>query len=479
MLAAVTWSRRELLAGLGVASASAIVAACGGSVRRPEHADAVHAELRTWLGEAIAILVGAGYQAPHALAVSRRRIIAALDVLGSGVARHRSDGVVLSVRDQAGRPREHVTNDLSRDGVLAAARVLAGNARPASVDLGQAPAPPRAPRPDPSVLSDAQLLARVGKLAARDRGLSSRIVYAAALLDIDDAQVWSVEPGRMLEQRIVRVRRSITRVAWHGTRPVAAEASHAWAGSVDAQDLDDEQIIATREDVLALPTPRAFDDDEHAYILDPAVAAALVDAAVAAMLTRDAMRRPEVAARLAAPRAGSPVLTIVDDPLANAAYGTRAFDDRGQPATARTLVERGQIVGHIDRACRPGHVGVARTAAAHLRVAPGDAQLDALVDAGFLLEGPMAVSVDPGSDRVVVQVARAREYQGGRRTGRMFADIELVGELGALLAGVRGVSAQTRSIGIRDEIDGHPLWRSVDAPWLAGTARLRQRRRPA
>jgi hypothetical protein len=440
---------------------------------------AVSPELRTWLGEAIALLVGAGYQAPHALAVSRRRMVAALDVLGSGVARQRADGVVFSVRGKDGRPREHVTNDLSRDGILAATRVLAGRARPANIDLGRAPAPAAAPHPDPARLGDAQLLARVGALAARDRGLSSRIVYAAALLDIDDAQVWSIEPGRTLETRTVRVRRSITRVAWHGTRPVAAEASRAWAGSVDAQDLDDAQIIATREDVLALPTPRPFDDGEHAYILDPAVGAALVDAAVFAMLTRDASRRPEVAARLAAPRAGSPVLTVVDDPLAANAYGTRAFDDRGQPAAARTLVERGQLAGHIDRACRPGHLGSVRMAATHLRVAPGDVEVDALVDSGFLLEGPTAVSLDPGSDRVRLQVARAREYRGGRRTGRMFADIELVGELTALLGGLSGMSAQTRSFGFRDELDGQPLWRSVDAPWIAGIARLRQLRRSA
>jgi len=51
------------------------------------------------------------------------------------------------------------------------------------------------------------------------------------MIDIDDATVWSVAQGRDLEQRLVRVRRSITRVAWNGTRPIVSEASRGWTGT--------------------------------------------------------------------------------------------------------------------------------------------------------------------------------------------------------------------------------------------------------
>src|SRR6185369_14471234 len=105
-------------------------------------------------------------------------------------------------------------------------------------------------------------------LAARDSALSSRIVYASALMDIDDARVWSVAPGRDLHQRLVRVRRSISRVAWNGTRPVVSEATRAWSGGLDAQDLEDAEIIAAKEAALALMTPRAFEDRDYAFALD-------------------------------------------------------------------------------------------------------------------------------------------------------------------------------------------------------------------
>jgi len=426
------------------------------------------------------VLQGAGFRAT-ALAGSRRRTTAALDVLGSGVARSRADGVVLTVRGKDGTSREQVTNDLSRQGVLAAVKALTGSSstKAASVDFGPMPRGVENPTPDPMRMSDSDMLSRVGALAARDKHQSSRIVYAASLLDIDDAHVWSVAPGRMLEQRLVRVRRSVTRVAWHGSRPMISEASRGWMGGVDAQDLTDDEIIGARENVLVLLTPRVFTDGEHTFMLEPAVAANVFDVALRALVTRDAQRVPEVASRLAIGRAATaPLLTIVDDPTVTDAYGGFRFDDRGELAAPKTLVDNGQLAGRIERERRPGHVGASETTPSHVRVTPGAVDTEALLTDGFSLEEPIATIIDPASDRVVVQVARAREWLAGRRTGRMFADIEVVADLSGLFAGITELSKQTKSIGIRDESEGQPRWRSVDTPWLRGRAFLRQRRRP-
>lgn len=438
----------------------------------------VSPELRTWLHDAVATLRGGGYSAVHVLAVSRQRTTAAVDVLGAGVRRDRCDGLVITVRDRDGFVREQVTNDLSRDGIRAAVRVLAPDARAASIDFGRAPAPPKPPSPDPELLSDGQLLARAATLAARDRELSSRIVYSAALLDIDDARVWSVAPGRDLQSRIVRVRRSITRVAWNDTRPVVGEAARAWAGGIDDHDLDDSELVAAREGVLAQMTPRAFDDGEYAFALEPAVTAHLLDAAVHALLTASAARRPEVAQRLAiGASVGAPLLTLVDDPGAAGAYGGFAFDDAGEPARAVTLIEAGRLAARLERPRRPGHVGRALPAASHLRLSAGSIEHAQILDDGFTVEGPLDTMVDPVTGRVVIAAARARERSGGKRTGRMFADIEIAGELSTLLAGVTGLSKQTRAFGVRDEVDGQPRWRSIEAPWLCGRGMLRARRR--
>jgi hypothetical protein len=465
----VTWNRREVLAALGVGAAHALLA-CTGSPPPLARPAIDPGEVRTWLRDAVARLHAAGFTHAHALAVTRRRTRAAIDALGAGVARARTDGVVLATGSA-----EQVTSELSRAGVLAAVRALTGTLHaPARLDFG----PPPARTAEPKQLADYELIDRVAALAARDQNLSSRIVYAAALIDVDDAHVWAVGPGHDREQRIVRIKRTITRVAWNGTRPVISEASRAWAGSgVDERDLSDAEIAAARDHALALMTPAAFPDGEHAITLEPSVVAALVDAAVRTLLTTGAARRPEVARRLAVGRSvAAPLLTLVDDPAAKASYGGYAFDDLGAPAAATTLLDRGQVVGVLAPHRRPGHIGPLEAAPSHLRLAAGTAGVQ--LDAGFQLEGGMTAVVDPASDHVVVAAARARELTGGTRTGRIYADIELVGELGPLLASVNAVGNETDSFGLRDERDGLPRFRSIEAPWLRARGTLRARRRP-
>jgi predicted Zn-dependent protease len=492
----VSWNRREVLGSLGVASAQALLWACGGRAAPVRHAPTeVSGEIRSWLRDAVATL-RSQFTFAHALAVSRRRTTGAIDVLGAGVSRGRYDSVVLTVRDKDGARREQVTSDLSQAGVAAAVHGLIGTSvRPAKLDFG---APWTATRTiakgDPRTFDDVNLLDRVATLARRDHELSSRIVYAATLIDIDDADVWSVAPGHDLEQRLVRVRRVMTRVAWNGTRPVVSEVARAWTGGVDVQDLSDDDIAEVTRGALVMMTPTSFDDGVKKLVLAPTVAATVIDAAARGLLTSAAIRRPEVARRLAVGASvASPVLTLVDDPTAAASYGGFDFDDEGEPAALVTLLDGGHVVGRLadadavdaklaiaaGRGRRPGHVGPVEPAPSHLRLVAGGTAADDLISDGFVLQGGLGAVVDPASDRIVIAVARAEERRAGKPTGRVFADLELVGDLAKLLASVTSVSKETATLGVRDEIDGQPRWRSIESPSLAVEGLVRARRRPA
>jgi TldD protein len=487
-------NRREALGTLGMASAHTLLWAfgCHSAPRTVQHVAQSGGAVRTWLHDAISALRGAGLDAPHALAVTRRRTTAAIDVLGNGVSRGRGDGVVLSVRDRDGTAREHATSDLSADGVADAVQTLIGRSggAPKRVDFGR----PRVWNAGGVNLEDGVLLARVEAMATRDDALSSRIVYQAASIDIDDAIVWSVAPGQDLEQRLVRVRRAAMRVAWNGTRPVVSEVARAWSGSIDDQELAPGEIAGATRAALLLMTPTPFEDGDYGIVLSPDVAAAIVDAAVDALLTSAAMRRPEVARRLAiGASVASPLLTLVDDPTADGAYGGFHFDDEGELAAPVLLLDRGHVVGRLgDRAGviagvatvagrgrRPGLVGRVAPAASHLKLAPGEGDREKLLEDGFILEGALGAVVDPASDRLVVAVARAKELHGGKLTGRVFADVELVGDLASVLASVQAASKETATLGVRDDIDGLPRWRSVETPWLRARGRLRARRTTA
>jgi hypothetical protein len=478
----VTWNRRELLGSLGIGTASTLLwtFGCGGPPppARPASPVETAPQVRMWLRDAVARLA-AVYPSVHALAVARRRTTVAVDVVGTAVGRARRDGVVLTVRDAAGVWREQVTSELTQSGILTAVRALGGAGKRAAIELGPMAAAP----PIPRAMDDQELRNRVEALGRNDKALNSRVVYAAALIDIEDAHVWSMRagtkaaPGHDREQRLVRVRKVVTRAAWNGTRPVLSEVERSWIGDLDDVQLDGATVMNTTRTALELMTPGAFEDRIRPVVLDPSVAASLVDAGTRALLTAAAMRRPEVAKRAAlGATVGSVQLNVADDPTVKGAYGGFQFDDEGKPATRIALIEGGRAVALLDRGRRPGHVGHLEQGPSHLVVAPGTTPVEALAEDGLILENATGTVVDPSTGRVVIGAARARELRKGRQTGRVFADVELVGDLRALMQGVTAMSADVRTTSFREDELGEPRWRSVQAPHFRAEGFVRARR---
>ena len=291
-----------MLEALGLASAYAFAFGCGAPQKAARRApDELSSEVRAWLRDAVATIHGAGLTG-SALAVSRSHTVAAIDVLGAGVNHARADAVVLIARDPRGR-REQVTSDLTREGVEGAVRALVGRATPARIgghadksgqmiDFGPPAPPPAVPKPDPAQLADSALLDSIAAIEKRDHGLTSRIVYASGLVEVDDATVWSIAEHRDLEQRLYRVRRQITRVAWNGLRPMISEVSRAWSGGIHDQTFSDDELASARDTALALMTPGTFSDGMHDLVLAPDVVAGILDAATRMLWTARAARRP-------------------------------------------------------------------------------------------------------------------------------------------------------------------------------------------
>jgi predicted Zn-dependent protease len=471
----VTVHRREILGGFGVGAAATLLWAFGCRAQLPavRRAPQVSRDVRSWLHDAVGRLA-AVYPSVHALAVSRRRTTAALDVIGPGFARLRGDGAVLTVGLSDGTRREHVTSELTADGIDAAVQALGAPRQAAAIDAGPTPATPD----EPPAIDDRDLRHRL-ELLQTDARPSSRIVYAAALIDIDDAIVWSVAPGRDLEQRLVRVRQAVTRAAWNGNLPVVATAEHAWSGWLDDQPLTPADIAAAGDAARKLMTPGTLDDGERTVVLDPSVVAIVLDTLARGRLTAapGAPRGPE-------PRLASAAITVIDDPTAPASYGGFAFDDEGEPAAALTLVDAGRITGRLaDRATggtgrgrRPGHLARLSPASSHLQLVPGAADPSQLYTDGLVLEAGLAASFDPGSDRIRIACGRARELRAGNATGRVYADVELVGSLTALLTAADAVATTPASFAIPSAADRDPTWRSISTPALRTRGLVRARR---
>lgn len=488
--------RRELLGALGATSATTLLWALGCTrPAPPARTPRVDGELRAWLYDAVARLA-AVYPSVHALAVSRHRTVAARDVLGGGQAREHRTGVIFTIRDATGARREYATSELTAAGIATATRALGAADRRASIhpaelgDVGEALAQPAATRSsqsgpaahaaqrnaaeqrpgaaDPDATEQAAIDARLDALLQRAGERASQIVYAAGLVDLDDAVVWSITPERAQYQRLARVRETVTRAAWTGTQPVLVERQRAWTGALAPRGIDDIALDEANRGALELMTPGDFPDGTHAVVLDASVAAALFDALADQLL---AATIPDPAAIAAA------LVTLIDAPATPGAYGCCAFDDAGQAATPITLLDAGHTTASVDlarRARRPGHLGALVVAPTHLALAPGTASTTELYTDGFAIETALSANVDLATDRLRIACQRARELKAGRITGRVYADVEITGSLRATLAAIDAIGNERRSYAAA-HLD-LPLWRSISAPMLRTRAHVRARR---
>ena len=489
MLGAMVFDRRQILGAFGAASASTLLWAlgCGSQLPTVRRAPQVSGEVRTWLHDAVERLA-AHYPTVHALAVSRQRTTAALDVAGTGLARTRRDGAVLTVRERDGIRREYVTSELTADGIAAAVTALASSQRRRTLDFGRAPELPAESPP----LDERDLRHRVERLQ-RDATPSSRIIYAAALLDIDDTVVWSVAPGRDLEQRLVRSRQVATRAAWNGNRASLATVERAWSGWLDDHPFTDDDLAAASAAALELMTPGDFPTGEYTVVLDPSAAALVIETVTRTLLTAGASAAAARDSQLA-----SPLVTLTDDPTTAGAYGHFAFDDEGEPAAPLTLLDHGRVAAHLTdhahggagRGRRPGHLALVEPAPSHLVLAPGATAATALYGDGFLLERGVAIAFDPATDHLRLACARARELKAGNPTGRVYADVELVAPITTFLSTIDGVAdtaAQLTPLAEPPTTDADPtdalghasnaaLWRSIAAPAVRARGLVRPRR---
>jgi predicted Zn-dependent protease len=296
----------------------------------------------------------------------------------------------------------------------------------------------------------------------------------------------------------VRIRQAATRAAWNGTRPVVREIEHAWSGWLDDQPLTPDELAATSQAALELMTPGSFDDGERTVVLDPSVVAILLDTAASGLLTTAAARRPEAARRAglatgpatAGPAAAagatlaSPLVTLVDDPTAPHAYGGFAFDDEGELAAPITLLDAGRVAARLSdhasggagRGRRPGHLARVEPASSHLQLIPGTLDTKQLYGDGFILEGGHVATYDPATDRIRIACARARELRAGNTTGRVYADVELVGSLTALLSAVDAIARDPATFALHPSADRDPRWRSISTPALRTRGLVRARR---
>jgi hypothetical protein len=506
----VDWSRRDVLAGLGVGAASVLVGALGcgargGGGKRAVSAAVADDDLERWLRRAVETL-RAEFPLASAQAVTARRVTAAIDPRGAGVVRGLRAAVVLRADDGKGHVVERATGVLTETSIGA----LAASLRRTSVltapgrDVGLGAVERRGdPQIDPAAAADTAWIDQVETLAARaEPVITSRVVYRGAWLDTDDVVIWQVASGpgvaHVRRQRLVRSRGGLVLMSWGGTLPMVGQVERGAVGGPELVALTDRDVAAIGRGALELTTPGTVPAGEATLLLMPSVVGRLAQVAIAPVLTTAAWRRADLGARARVGQAiGTPAISIraAPDP---AHYGGYHFDDEGVAGATTAVIDAGVLVGPVGdqrgvaavpgaiggAGLRPGHTGAVTPAIGHLAWVPGTAAADPdrLVDDlddGWIVDDAIAGHVDPASWRVTLAVGRARRVRRGAITGHVYADVELSASVPELLASVTAQGSTTETFVSRDGDAADARWSSVAVPAVIARGSLAPRRPPS
>jgi predicted Zn-dependent protease len=386
-------------------------------------------------------------------------------------------GALLLTATDRDQVLEEVVTDLGPAGIERAASALASRAAGARRFPGQrAPAQPfdAASQPDvePRTLAAAGWLEPVEALYTRARRAgASRIVHRAAYAVCDDCETVFVSRERDQAQRLVRTRAGVLFLSQDTRRRALAEHERADTAlrieevgqgglqGLEVAALPDTALAAAADRVLTLFAPTPPPQGLFDVILAPEVAARILRDCVAPALCSDAwLDTGAAAAMLAGQRVAAEAVTLIDDPRAAGAYGSYFFDDQGLAGAASPLIQAGILRGPLTDQQSARILTMPRTASArrvhatapvvpapsNLVLVPGRIGRDALiggVEHGYLLEGCRLARTHLPSWRFAARLARAYEIRRGKLTGVVHADIDLTGDIPALLREVRALSS--------------------------------------
>jgi predicted Zn-dependent protease len=469
-------TRRDLLVVLGRSAAAGAVAAlgCGGRVRAaaPFEVPDARAELRAAVARVRATFPSAsGWM----MLRERTAVVAGSDTRGT--SRQVTALVVLRAVDRAGRVHERAGDDIAAIGAIGDELAALGPGGGKDLDPGSPIELAAKVARDPAKTAASHWLADLDSAVRRIEAVgSSRIVWRAAHAIVDDERRFFVGDGRDVAERAVRVKSGVTMVAWSGTRPMIGEVVVGRAAGLEALALREADVDVATARALELLTPGEPPVGSSRVLLDPSVAAALIGAGVGEVLTAAVATRPDLAAAARATSGASvaaPAIAIADDPTAGG-YGGYATDGDGAKAARTALIEGGVVAGLLARPVRRDD-GALVIRASDLYVAPGAIAADQLLaaaDTALAIEDADGAVVDPATWRVVVRARRARKIVGGTLTGHAWTDVEIRGDLPALLGAVSAIGdTATPSVARGDGAA------STTAPALVTVADVQPRRR--
>ena len=311
---------------------------------------------------------------------------------------------------------------------------------------------------DPEAIPLADLITHFDGVRRRLRAMDDRAVQATCTYARQEVQQVFASRSGLSTQQIRRTHMALLLFVSDGTRQEYCYLPRSGTGGLEMLTVDDDDLRAaatTAGELLAATTiaPGAYD-----VVTDSVTSGIIAHEAFGHGMEADMFLKERArGADYIGKRVGSDLVNIVDDPTLPGAYGCYFVDDEGQRATPTQIIRDGILQGGLTDLYSAARLGIGRTANGRRESVQRKAyarmsntffergshtpdELLASLDNGLYLRETENGMEDPKGWGMQIWVHYAREYRGGKPTGRIFSPVAMTGFVPDVLGDVSMVA---------------------------------------
>ncbi len=311
---------------------------------------------------------------------------------------------------------------------------------------------------DPEAMPLAEQIAHFDGIRRRLRAMDDRAVQAVCTYARQELQQVFASRTGLSTQQIRRTHMALVLFVSDGSRQEYCYVVRSGTGGLERLMIDDDDLRAaatTAGELLAATTvpPGVYD-----VVTDPVTSGIIAHEAFGHGMETDMFLRERArGADYIGKRVGSDLVNIVDDPTLPGAYGCYFVDDEGRRATPTQIIRNGILQGGLTDLYSSARLGIRRTANGRRESVQRKAyarmsntffergqntpdELLASLDHGLYLRETENGMEDPKGWGMQIWVHYAREYRGGKPTGRIFSPVAMTGFVPEVLGDVSMVA---------------------------------------
>ncbi|MGQ9584908.1 MAG: TldD/PmbA family protein [Anaerolineae bacterium] len=307
---------------------------------------------------------------------------------------------------------------------------------------------------DPRSVPLAEKFERFRTVQRQLAGLDPRVINAEVRYTETHEQRFFANRTRLLRQEIHRIRCFLLLVVHEEGKTAYNWHMSDGTGGLEIAEVPPEKIEELRDVAVGLLKARRVEPGYYDCVATPSVAGTIAHEAFGHGVEMDMFLKGRArAADYVGKMVASPLVSILEDPTVEGAYGSYFVDDEGQLASPTYIIRDGVFERGITDLYSATRLGLPRTAngrreaftnkvyprMSNTYFARGETPVEVIiasVDRGFYLDRTSSGMEDPKNWGLQVTAHVGREIVNGKFTGRLFSPVGITGYVPEVLQSI-------------------------------------------